>query len=699
MNCPKCGNELKPNMKFCAKCGTPVQQSAVSVEQPAAPAQPKPIAPAPSKETAQPAPTTQNVEPQKPAKQKKAKKKSGKKNVALRIIAIILVLAVLATGGIFITDAILFKTESEKEGYITDFPVLKQDTEFLVYDAEKFPYENYNIKVDRFKTGKVFKSSTFSGFENVINDKSDNPIYNLHLDDGKYQITIENIVSERTQASSTTTTAPMTPTTPSNTQTTTTTAKTEEPVVITIIVIVDNDDEDAVDKVTINSKKDDKPIKEFEGVSTNSSFIEATDADIEEFKKWLSQTDWKNFDSKMASAQFIVDDLILTPFLGGYEYYFDETEWIPLGTESDPLSLFEKDGRYCTKIPESNVKWICENIYNVKYESLKEDVITESTSGFKMHYLHNGYYYQIEAGFGYGACWEAEIASYTVVDNRYEMIVETYELSFDDENYKELCAINKITAEIKIIDGKRYWSIYKIEEYDPNAVATPSTPKDMYDENAKLYNDYIKNNVKNDISSNFAIDISNTLELYYCLIDINTDGIYELVLRIRDTDYNSTAEILYSIQNGKVVLLEKGGLSGGSAGGTQINVKYDNVTQRHTAVLEGHGRTGAQYHYYWFQPIEYDGKTIKDDNWYYMDDYYYGENADYKDETDKIMSETSLYTIQNNTYDQRLIVCKLNDNYISKAEYDEAITNRYSDLKDSKYEMKPGTFENPLGLN
>ncbi|MBP3939759.1 MAG: zinc-ribbon domain-containing protein, partial [Clostridia bacterium] len=25
MNCPKCGNELKPNMKFCAKCGTPVQ--------------------------------------------------------------------------------------------------------------------------------------------------------------------------------------------------------------------------------------------------------------------------------------------------------------------------------------------------------------------------------------------------------------------------------------------------------------------------------------------------------------------------------------------------------------------------------------------------------------------------------------------------------------------------------------------------
>ena len=697
MNCPKCGNELKPNMKFCAKCGTPVQQSAVSVEQPAAPAQPKPIAPAPSKETAQPAPTTQNVEPQKPAKQKKAKKKSGKKNVALRIIAIILVLAVLATGGIFITDAILFKTESEKEGYITDFPVLKQDTEFLVYDAEKFPYENYNIKVDRFKTGKVFKSSTFSGFENVINDKSDNPIYNLHLDDGKYQITIENIVSERTQASSTTTTAPMTPTTPSNTQTTTTTAKTEEPVVITIIVIVDNDDEDAVDKVTINSKKDDKPIKEFEGVSTNSSFIEATDADIEEFKKWLSQTDWKNFDSKMASAQFIVDDLILTPFLGGYEYYFDESEWIPLGTESDPLSLFEKDGRYCTKIPESNVKWICENIYNVKYESLKEDVITESTSGFKMHYLHNGYYYQIEAGFGYGACWEAEIASYTVVDNRYEMIVETYELSFDDENYKELCAINKITAEIKIIDGERYWSIYKIEDYDPNADPAPTTPKNMYDENAKLYNEALKDARWGKYMPDwYGMD---SYDIQTCMFDMNDDGVYELLVKFvpNSSDCYATESLLFTIKNDGVVFLHKEHDEGYRMGGTQLSIFYDNVQKKNVLVAytaEGDGGNAGHTAY---QTFDYDGTNLKEKDNYEVRSYSTDEQGYslYKDKIDKIKSESNLYVMDGDI----IRSYTLNGNYISKAEFEKNAENRFEDPTDSKLQMKQGTYENPLGLN
>ncbi|MBP3937852.1 MAG: zinc-ribbon domain-containing protein [Clostridia bacterium] len=485
MNCPKCGNELKPNMKFCAKCGTPVQQSAVSIEQPAAPAQPKPVAPAPSKETAQPAPKT---EPQKPAKQKKAKKKSGKKNIALRIITIILVLAVLATGGIFITDAILFKTESEKEGYITDFPVLKQDTEFLVYDAEKFPYENYNIKVDRFKTGKVFKSSTFSGFENVINEKSDNPIYNLHLDDGKYQITIENIISERTQAPSTTTTAPTTPTTPttpSNTQTTTTTAKTEEPVVITIIVIVDNDDKDAVDKVTINSKKDDEPIKDWESYKndsedvTNSSsqknpdFIMATDADFEELSKLIIATEltryeFLEFDSATASAKWVVENTIFSYWLNGYTFFYGRPDFSQK-MEGPLADEYNSDWYNYCKVPEENVKWICENIYNIKYESLKEGELLETTVPCC---LYNGYYYCGSPNFGDGGWEEHELVDYKVVEGKYEVVWNRYACS--DYLGRRLEGAFKVTAEIKIIDGKRYWSIYKIEEYDPES-ATPST--------------------------------------------------------------------------------------------------------------------------------------------------------------------------------------------------------------------------------
>ncbi len=246
MNCPKCGNELNLNMKFCAKCGTAIPQQ---------PAQSKPAADA----------------TQKPAKQKKG----GKKNLPLRIVAIVLVIAVLLTGGLFITDAILFKTEADKGGYITDFPVLKQNTEFLVYDAEKFPYENYNIKVDRFKTGKVFKSSTFSGFENVINERSNSKIFNIDFEeDGKYQITLEGIVSERTQSVPVTQTPPGVvdePITQTPAESVSDEANTSEPTVIIIIVIVDDDDEDAVDKVSLDSTKDDKPAGTENGSSENKT--------------------------------------------------------------------------------------------------------------------------------------------------------------------------------------------------------------------------------------------------------------------------------------------------------------------------------------------------------------------------------------------------------------------------------------------
>ena len=68
MNCPKCGNELKPNMKFCAKCGTPVAPAPQQPAEPVAPAQQKPAAPVPPNLLAP---------QQTPAKQKK---KGSKKN-------------------------------------------------------------------------------------------------------------------------------------------------------------------------------------------------------------------------------------------------------------------------------------------------------------------------------------------------------------------------------------------------------------------------------------------------------------------------------------------------------------------------------------------------------------------------------------------------------------------------------------------
>ncbi|MEE1065709.1 MAG: zinc ribbon domain-containing protein, partial [Acutalibacteraceae bacterium] len=73
MNCPKCGNPLAQDTKFCAKCGTPVPVAQPAVAAPVAPSQP----------VATP-------------KAKKQKSNDGKKkNLGLKITAAVLVVAVL----------------------------------------------------------------------------------------------------------------------------------------------------------------------------------------------------------------------------------------------------------------------------------------------------------------------------------------------------------------------------------------------------------------------------------------------------------------------------------------------------------------------------------------------------------------------------------------------------------------------------
>ena len=126
--CPYCGKQIKPDTKFCDSCGNQIVQSA-------------PI--------------------QLDSAQSLASKGVRKKNLPLIIIAVILVIAVIISGCVVGFD--IFKNNREKDGalYIDDFPVLKQQTEFTVYDSEKFPAEEYKIKVERMLMGGILKSEAF----------------------------------------------------------------------------------------------------------------------------------------------------------------------------------------------------------------------------------------------------------------------------------------------------------------------------------------------------------------------------------------------------------------------------------------------------------------------------------------------------------------------------------------------------------
>ena len=251
MNCPKCGNPISSNTKFCAKCGTPVppqpmasqppvqttypQNNPQTVQRPQ-PAQRNAVNPQQQKPPAPqnfvtPQPTPQNVAIQP---QKQPKKKKSSKNLPLIIVAVMLVLAVLASTIAVVPGIIRNKNEiNAATEYIEEFPTLKQKTSLLVYDINKFPSEKYEIKVERMFMGGIL-NGVFMG-ETIIEEESTEHVYDLDFEkDGDYRITLTDKTEPEESTGS------------------------EETEVIEIVIIidvkVDNDAEDAVDKVDINSE-------------------------------------------------------------------------------------------------------------------------------------------------------------------------------------------------------------------------------------------------------------------------------------------------------------------------------------------------------------------------------------------------------------------------------------------------------------
>lgn len=658
MNCPKCGNPLAQDTKFCAKCGTPVPVAQPAVAAPVAPSQP----------VATP-------------KAKKQKSNDGKKkNLGLKITAAVLVVAVLICGIYSAVFGIKNSNETKGDGvtYISDFPVLKNETEFMVYDEETFPAERYEIKVERFLLGGVLKNVS-SRSEEFTRTSSDH-IYDLSLENGEYRITLTDITATRTQEGS------------ADKQENTTASTT-----VIIDVTVDNDNPEALGKVTLDSKPGDKPQEN--NTATSTDFIEATDEDFDELKKQLNSTNLKygdNYNCETATTQDIIDKYISSALgIDGFVYFFgdDTKEYYEnveryQGTGPDPLGKFTPayaDYYSYYKLPVSDVKWICENIFNITFEP---DYVSEHS------YVHEDYCYRSYIEAGDGGIYYCELGDHSVnADSKYEIVVKNYSKGFEDTDIPELLSTKKVTAEIKESDGKRYWSIYKIEKYTPSSEPSQDTPavKDMYDENAQLYNEFIKNGGVGDISDPY-------LEFKSCLIDMNNDGTYELVLEITNTEYPGafgygSMSYVYGIQNQSVVLLKEVEYGGGTGGGDKIYVKYDNVTKKHSVYIDSLARDGAWASTYAVILLEYDGNQIIEKEKYERS-HYSLESETYKPYVEKVKQETNLYVME--TYS--LTYFAHNGKYISEDEFENNTTNRFTEPTDSKYETKTSTADNPLGL-
>ena len=226
--CPVCGSELKPEATTCPVCGTSV--------------------------AVQPQPPV-NTQPHKKAKKKK-------KNLGIKITAAVLAVIILAVSGLFIADNIMYKNEIEAEEYITDFPVLKTETDFVVFDEEDFPSTDYSIKVERVLYGGILKSELFKQTKIIIDDTSTDPVYHIDFEkDGEYIITLEDNTDEEPE-----TTLDFSEDTDyeADTDTDENDVNDEDddaPSKVVIKVTVDNDDDEAIGSVDLDSKPGDDPVE------------------------------------------------------------------------------------------------------------------------------------------------------------------------------------------------------------------------------------------------------------------------------------------------------------------------------------------------------------------------------------------------------------------------------------------------------
>ena len=183
--------------------------------------------------------------------------------------------------------------------------------------------------------------------------------------------------------------------------------------------------------------------------------------DFDRMKNLLKNTYCAEFDYKSADTAYVVDNIIHTDRgVRAYKDYFDYDASYSenIGWEkSDPLNVFTED--YYFKIPAENIKWICENIYQVKFD---ENHVSNGNS-----YCYDGNVYMVYIDKPYKAeTYTIQIQHYTLLDDgKYEITAE-YCVSSAIDGSVILEQPIKIIAEWKQIDGKYDWVFYSVEHID-----------------------------------------------------------------------------------------------------------------------------------------------------------------------------------------------------------------------------------------
>lgn len=190
----------------------------------------------------------------------------------------------------------------------------------------------------------------------------------------------------------------------------------------------------------------------------------------------------------------------------------------------------------------------------------------------------------------------------------------------------------------------------------------------------------------------------NYVKIETCLVDINDDGVYELLLSITDTGSlevrgYTNKSFLFGIQNSEVVVLKETFFGGGSMGGYYLKLLYDTKMQKNVIVFDGYDRLSVFDYYSTFEAYSYNSDEVIP---YFSANYAsFSLDNKYNDEAiSNVKKETPLYYQE----DYQLYYYQIDEEYVSEAEYEEEIAH-FTEPTDSTFVLKEGTVQNPLGLS
>ncbi len=229
----------------------------------------------------------------------------------------------------------------------------------------------------------------------------------------------------------------------------------------------------------------------------------------------------------------------------------------------------------------------------------------------------------------------------------------------------------------------------------PIKVENTQSYVDPYARDAKIYTEYLTGGALDDMIDEYMD--KNYVEIESCMADFNSDNIHELIISRKYTEYPGvmgydTFYLIFTIKNGKVECIGESYYGGGSGGGNSVAVKYDTVEKKHILFGTEFIRDGAWANDYSETAYSFDGKQLSG----YFDTtarFRSNEIEWYAEDIEKVKKESSFYYEE----DVGLYYYKINGNYATKEEYNAA-KSRFTDPTDSKYQMKKGTYSNPLGL-